>query len=132
MSHFEELKVWQKAVDIAISTYKITNMESFEKSDFGLKDQMRRASVNIASNIAEGDQLESDKSSIKHFRIAKGSTAELFAQLVISERIGYLSGEISIDIRKECKEILSMLTKLIQYRRGGEADGGKAEGRRKE
>lgn len=118
MSHFEELKVWQKAVDLAVLTYKITNMESFGKSDYGLKDQMRRSSVSIPSNIAEGDQLESDKSSVKHFRIAKGSTAELFAQIVIAERIGYLSNETSVSTRKECKEILSMLTKLIEYRRG--------------
>jgi four helix bundle protein len=116
MSHFEELKVWQKAVDLAVSTYEITSMDPFVKSDFSLKDQMRRASVSIPSNIAEGDQLESDKSSVKHFRIAKGSAAELFTQTIIAERIGYLTTVDSENVRKECKEILAMLTGLIKHR----------------
>ena len=79
MSHFEELKVWQKAVELAVNVYEITKNEKFVK-DFGLRDQMRRASVSISSNISEGDQLESDRSSIRHFRIAKGSSAELYTQ----------------------------------------------------
>jgi len=77
MSRFEELKIWQKAVDLAVKIYEITKKDPFNK-DFGLRDQMRRASVSISSNISEGDQLESDKSSIRHFRIAKGSCAELY------------------------------------------------------
>jgi four helix bundle protein len=65
MSHFEELKVWQKAADLAVKVYAITKAEPFNK-DFGLRDQMRRASVSISSNISEGDQLDSDKSAIRH------------------------------------------------------------------
>jgi len=52
-------------------------MTAFSK-DYGLKDQIQRSAVSIPSNIAEGDDLETDKQSIKHFYIAKGSTAELF------------------------------------------------------
>ena len=84
MSYFEELKVWQKAVDLAVKVYEITRKDPFSK-DFGLCDQMRRSSVSISSNIAEGDQLESDKSSIRHLKIAKGSTAELYTQAIISK-----------------------------------------------
>lgn len=69
MSHFEELKVWTKAVDLAVKVYEITKRDPFSK-DFGLRDQMRRASVSISSNISEGDELDSDRSSIRHFRIA--------------------------------------------------------------
>jgi four helix bundle protein len=117
MSNFEELKVWQKAVDLAVKVYEITNKEPYRK-DFGLRDQMRRSSVSISSNIAEGDQLESDKSSIRHFRIAKGSTAELFTQSIISFRIKYLSTTDFEFLKKECQEILAMLTNLIKHRKG--------------
>ena len=115
MSRFEELKAWQKAVDLAVKVYEITRKESF-KRDFGLIDQMRRSSVSISSNISEGDQLESDKSSIRHFRIAKGSTAELYTQSIISNRIGYLDKQDFLYLKNESQEILGMLTKLINYR----------------
>ena len=115
MSHFEELKVWQKAVDLAVKVYEITKKDPFNK-DFGLRDQMRRASVSISSNISEGDQLESDKSSIRHLRISKGSTAELYTQSIISNRIGYLEKQDYEYLKTECREILSMLSGLIKHR----------------
>ena len=115
MSHFEELKVWQKAVDLAVKVYEITKNDPFNK-DYGLRDQMRRASVSISSNIAEGDQLDSDKSSIRHFRIAKGSSAELYTQSIISNRIGYLQKQDFEYVTRESQEILGMLTNLIKHR----------------
>jgi four helix bundle protein len=117
MSHFEELKVWQKAVDLAVKVYEITKSDFYSK-DHGLRDQMRRSSVSISSNISEGDQLESDKSSIRHFRIAKGSTAELYTQAIISYRIGYLGKNDFEFLKKECLEIIAMLANLIKHRRG--------------
>jgi len=115
MSRFEELKVWQKAVDLAVKVYEITKRDPFNK-DYGLKDQMRRSSVSISSNIGEGDQLDSDKSSIRHFRIAKGSSAELFTQSVIAFRIGYLDKIDFEYLKNESQEILGMLTNLIKHR----------------
>jgi len=115
MSHFEELKVWQKAIDLAVKVYEITKNDPFNK-DYGLRDQMRRASVSISSNIAEGDQLDSDKSSIRHFRIAKGSSAELYTQSIISYRIGYLEKQDFEYVTRESQEILGMLTNLIKHR----------------
>ena len=115
MSHFEELKVWQKAVDLAVRVYEITKKDPFNK-DFALRDQMRRSSVSISSNIAEGDQLDSDKSSIRHFKISKGSSAELYTQSIISNRIGYLEERDFEYLKKECQEILGMLSGLIKHR----------------
>jgi four helix bundle protein len=115
MSHFEELKVWQKAVDLAVKIYEITKKDPFNK-DYGLRDQMRRSSVSISSNIAEGDQLDSDKSSIRHFKKAKGSSAELYTQSIISNRIGYLDKDGFNYIKNECLEILGMLSNLIKHR----------------
>ena len=69
--------------------YRITTTGQFEK-DFGLKDQIRRAVVSIPSNIAEGDELETINQSIKHFYIAKGSSAEVLTQSIIASEIGYI------------------------------------------
>ena len=80
---FEELKVWQKAKDLAVLIYKITSDGKLSK-DFGLRDQIRRSAVSIASNIAEGDERETDKESVRFFYIAKGSLAELRTQLMIA------------------------------------------------
>lgn len=62
-SGFRNLEVWQKSKDLAISIYKLTNKGLFSK-DFGLKDQMRRAAVSIPSNIAEGDERDTNKESV--------------------------------------------------------------------
>jgi len=116
MSHFEELNVWKRSVDLAVKVYEITGRNPFNK-DFGLRDKMRSASVSISSNIGEGDQLESDKSSIRHFRISKGSAAEVYTQTIIANRIGYINLENYNYLKKECQEILAMLTNLIKYRK---------------
>jgi four helix bundle protein len=76
MGNFKKLMVWQKAKDLAVNVYKLTDSVPFKK-DYGLKDQIRRSSVSIPSNIAEGDNLDTDKQSVKHFYFARGSTAEL-------------------------------------------------------
>ncbi len=115
MSHFEELNVWKKAVDLAVKVYEITGKNQFNK-DFGLRDQMRRSSVSISSNIGEGDQLDSDRSSIRHFRIAKGSSAELFTQSIIAYKIGYLEESDFVYLKQESQDILAMLTNLIKHR----------------
>ena len=115
MGNFKDLKVWQNAKDISVSVYKITDNEKY-KTDFGLRDQMRRSSVSVPSNIAEGDDLSSDRQSIKYFYIAKGSVAELRTQLLISFEIGYISKNVYSSIEKQCEEVTAMLTGLIRFR----------------
>ena len=82
MGKFQDLRVWQRAKDLAVYIYKLTNRGQFTK-DFGLRDQLRRAGVSIPSNIAEGDELGSNKQAIRHFYIAKGSSAEVLTQTII-------------------------------------------------
>ena len=115
MGKFEELKVWQKGVDLAAEIYKLTKESELGK-DFGLRDQMRRAVVSISSNIAEGDELDTQKQSLRHFYIAKGSCAELYTQIIIAERVGYLNLESANYYRSKCKEISRMLSGLITAR----------------
>jgi len=115
MGNFKELKVWRLSKDLAVKIYKLTENGGFLK-DFGLKDQIRRASVSIPSNIAEGDNLDTDKQSVRHFYIARGSVAELRTQLVIGNEIGYLTNSQYNLLEKDCEQISAMLTALIKYR----------------
>jgi four helix bundle protein len=113
-----ELKVWQRSKNLAIHLYGVTGQGMISK-DYGLRDQMRRAAVSISSNIAEGDELESDKQSTKYFHIAKGSSAELLTQVIISYEIGYFSNEEFNYLHEECDAISRMLSNLIKSRKGG-------------
>jgi S23 ribosomal protein. len=70
MGKFQELKVWQKAKDLAVYLYKLTMKGTFAK-DYGLRDQIRRAAVSIPSNISEGDELDTNKQAVKFFTLLK-------------------------------------------------------------
>jgi four helix bundle protein len=118
LGNFKELKVWQKSKDLAVYLYNITDKGMLSK-DFGLRDQIQRSAVSIPSNIAEGDELGSDKQSVKFFHIAKGSTAELLTQAAIAHEIGYLKEEDFKHICNECNSISKMLKGLIKTRKGG-------------
>lgn len=112
---FRELKVWQQAKDLAVYIYKLTNHGSFNR-DYGLKEQIRKAAVSIPSNIAEGDERNTNKESVRFFYIAKGSLAEVVTQAIIAREIGYLSDTPYNRIIDECSMIGKMLGKLIKVR----------------
>ena len=86
---FKDLIVWQKAKDLAGRVYRVSEGGSLGR-DFGLRDQIRRSAVSIASNLAEGDERDTDKESVRFFFIAKGSLAELRTQAQIAYEVGYL------------------------------------------
>lgn len=113
---FKELKIWQKAKELAVSIYKETDI-GLIKNDYGLKDQMRRSSVSIASNIAEGDERGTNREAVRFFHISKGSLAELRTQLQISFEVGYLIKQDYDRLENECKQIGKMLGKIIEYRK---------------
>jgi four helix bundle protein len=115
MGDFQKLKVWQRSKDLAVSIYRIINHGAFNR-DYCLKDQIWRAAVSIPSNIAEGDELHTNKQSVNFFYIAKGSTAELLNQAIIAHEIGYLSKTQFDLLNEECNAISSMLTSLIKAR----------------
>ena len=115
MGKFRELKVWQRGKDLAVSIYRTTLQCAFSK-DYGLRDQIRRAAVSIPSNIAEVDELQTDKQAARFFYTAKGSSAEVLTQAIIAFEIGYLTEESFLHIEEECQSISGMLTRLIQSR----------------
>ena len=117
MSHggFKSLLVWQKAQDLAVAIYRATQ-ESPLSRDFGLRDQMRRAAVSVSSNIAEGDERDTDKDAIRFLFIAKGSVAELRSQLDLAVRIGSLDAETGSALEAQAEEVAKMLRGLIKAR----------------
>ena len=114
MGGFQKLRVWQRAKNLAVSIYRTIEKGPF-KRDHCLKDQMWRSAVSIPSNIAEGDELGTNKQAIKFFRIAKGSAAELLSQAIIAHE-GYLAKAQFDQVKEECLAISGMLTRLINIR----------------
>ena len=115
MGDFQKLQVWQKAKEIAVRTYRLAKNQNILK-DRGYKDQIQRAAVSISANIAEGDELGTNKQSVRHFYIAKGSSAELQTLLIIGSEIGYIENGIADTLINECKVISFMLAKIISAR----------------
>lgn len=110
---YRDLKVWNDAVEFAISIYKIT--EGFPKTEqYGLTSQLRRAAVSVSSNIAEGEQRETTPDYIRFCRVAKGSTAEIDTQLEIAKRLKYLDDSQHGLTRAKLEEIRRMLSGLIE------------------
>jgi four helix bundle protein len=112
MHNFKDLKVWQKSVDLAVGIYKLTsNFPNEEK--FGMISQMRRSSVSISSNIAEGSAKTSKKAFANSLEISLGESFELETQIEISRRIGFISEDQHEGINKEITEIQKMILGLI-------------------
>ncbi|HKJ70406.1 MAG TPA: four helix bundle protein [Gammaproteobacteria bacterium] len=108
---FEDLEVWKRACRLAEQVYRA--LEGCR--DFGLKDQMTRSSVSVASNIAEGVERGSAADSVRFLHIAKGSAAELRTQLYIAQRIALLEEAVAKNLIQECQEISAMLQNLSKY-----------------
>lgn len=107
---FEDLEVWRRSCDLAVKIYEELN----GCKDFGLKDQMTRSAVSIASNIAEGAERDSKKEWCRFLHIAKGSAAELRTQVYIAGRIDVLTDAVQKEIVAELLTISRMLHALIQ------------------
>ena len=91
---YQDLIVWQKAMDLVTEIYRIT--KNFPKEEiYGLTNQMRRAAISIPSNIAEGHARKSRAEYIRFLSIAQGSRAELETQILIAVRLGYLADDES-------------------------------------
>ena len=116
MGNFQELTVWKRSKDFAVFLYSNTSVGKFSK-DYSLREQMRRAAISISSNIAEGDELGSNRQSVRFFNIAKGSTAEVLTQAIIAYEIGHFTDEQIGHVKRECRAISGMLAKLIQARK---------------
>lgn len=111
---FEDLKVYKKSESITEKIYSITNKEKFAR-DYALVTQIRRASVSVMSNIAEGFDRGSNKDFMHFLYISKGSNAEVRCQLNIALKLGYISESEHKEIKEEIIELGKMLRSFIEY-----------------
>jgi four helix bundle protein len=110
-SSFEDLEVWKRACKLAVRMYDILK----NCRDYGLKDQITRSAISIASNIAEGAERDSKADFIRFLHIAKGSAAELRTQIYIAGEFGLLKEELKNEIVEELTTISKQLQSLIKY-----------------
>lgn len=109
---FASLNVWQEAKKLAVMIYSITDKDPISR-DFSFRVQVRRSAISIASNIAEGNDRETDREFVRFLYIAKGSSAELLTQIEIGREIGYFKEDYEV-IRSSCRKINKMIGALIK------------------
>ena len=109
---YRDLKVWQKAVDLAERCYVETR--SFPKEEqYGLTSQMRRCCVSVAANIAEGYGRDSDGSFVQFLRVSQGSLKEFETHVIIAERVGIVTDAVSGNLLARADEVGRMPRGLI-------------------
>jgi four helix bundle protein len=111
MSH-KDLILWQKSMLLAVEIYRLTATLPRHES-FGLTSQLRRASISVPSNIAEGSARKSTKEFVHFLHIARGSIAELETQLMLVYRIGYTTEERLGELEQLIEEIGRILNSVI-------------------
>ena len=109
MNSFEDLEVWKKSCRLSVDIYQALK----DAKDYGLKDQMCRAAVSVASNIAEGSERHSKADFTRFLRISMGSAAELRTQIYIAGEIGLIPMDKTKEFSDCSKSISQMLQALI-------------------
>lgn len=104
---FRDLKVWQLGMDLVVRVYSVT--QTFPTAErYGLCSQMRRASLSIPSNVAEG-HARREGAYLNHVRISLGSQAELLTQVEVARRLGYVSDQEALSLDQEIDRIRQLL-----------------------
>jgi four helix bundle protein len=114
---FEDIKAWQKAREVTRLVYRVSKENGFAK-DFGLRDQIRRASVSIMANIAEGHGRRSDKEFANFLNMARGSAEEVQSHLYVALDQRYIDQESFSEAYNLLEEISRMTVALSQHLRG--------------
>jgi four helix bundle protein len=114
IERFEDIKAWQLARDLVIDIYRSSDDGRFSR-DFGLRDQIRRASVSVMSNIAEGFERGSEKEFQRFLYLAKGSAGEVRSQLYIAFELGYVTQEDFGVLRSKAEGVSKALSGFITY-----------------
>ena len=114
ITRFEDIKAWQTARELTRQLYKLTKKGQFAR-DFGLCDQMRRASVSIMSNIAEGSESRTSHLFTEYFGRAKASAGELRAQVYVAKDNNYLDQVEFSNLYELCDKCSRQISRLMQY-----------------
>ena len=108
MHNIGKLKIWNASIDLCVEVYEaVANMPNDER--YGLSSQIKRSAVSIPSNIAEGAGRDSSPQFNQFLNIAFGSSYELQTQLIISERLNFISKEVNEPILRKLDEIQKMI-----------------------
>jgi len=110
----EEIKAWQEARELVKEIYSATNKGRFAR-DFGLRDQIRRASVSVMSNVAEGYARSSDKEFARFLSIALGSTAEVQSQLYVALDLAYITNSEFDRLYNLSSKTAKLITGFMNY-----------------
>lgn len=116
MGNYKQLQVWNKAMDLSVMVYQLTDKLPKQEM-YSLGDQMRRDAISIPSNIAEGQSRISDKEFRRFLMIARGSGAELETQLILCVRLSYLQKEdvqAAYSLLQEIQRMLSILAEKVK------------------
>jgi four helix bundle protein len=109
----KKLEVWNKSVDLCVQIYRLSEM--FPKTEmYGLSNQMRRAAVSVPSNIAEGAARQTKKEFMNFLHISQGSLSELDTQVIIANRLNYVTDQSYQKICEKIETISKMITGLIK------------------
>jgi len=121
---FEDIESWKLARNLTNQIYKVSSIGKFNR-DFGLKDQMRRASVSILSNIAEGFERGGDNEFLQFLAVAKGSCGEVRAQFYVALDQGYISLDQFEILSNAATEVSQLISGFIRYLRESGLRGNK-------
>jgi four helix bundle protein len=109
---FHDLTVWQRSIELSVQIYTLTR--AFPKEEiFGLTNQLRRASVSISSNIAEGQSRLTKGEFVNFLSIARGSNAEVRSQLTLARHLGFGDETLIARCETQATEISKMLNALV-------------------
>jgi four helix bundle protein len=115
---FEDILAWQKARQLVKRIYQATGEGDFAQ-DYSLKDQIRRASLSIISNIAEGFSRQTDKEFIQYLHVAKGSASEVQGQLYVALDSKYVSRDAFEELYQLSQETTRLISGFVRYLKGG-------------
>ena len=118
----EEIKAWQEARELVKEIYSVTNKGKFAR-DFGLRDQIRRASASVMSNVAEGYARSSDKEFARFLSIALGSTAEVQSQLYVALDLAYITEAEFEKLYALSSKTAKLITGFMNYLKSSSGEG---------
>jgi four helix bundle protein len=121
---YEEIDAWRKARALTVAVYRASGTGEFAR-DFGLKDQIRRASVSVMSNIAEGFERDGTKEFLQFLSLAKASSGEVRSQLYVALDVGYVSRDEFESLRGLATDVSKMIRGFISYLSDCEIRGSK-------
>jgi four helix bundle protein len=117
INDFRDLIVWQRAMDLVVDIYAITDRLP-AKEQFGLTTQARRAAVSVPANVAEGNGRGTKGEYLNHLSVARGSLMELQTHILIAQRLGYTGSTEATRVMTAAGEVGRMLSGLMSALRG--------------